>query len=273
MAMTEATTAGAWLPTEFGAMLVKVVQANSVAAQASTVFPTNRERVNFPLWVADPAVGWYSELDTIAETDGTTGEVVVIPAKTAGLVLAGNETVEDSDPDIAAQIAAGLANQIAKAVDSAFLANTTAKGPNGLLSLAYTSVDTGAALTNLDSFVAGRYAAEANGAKLSHWIVSPATAEALSKLKTASGSNQPLLEFVEDGITVAGLPVLTSTFVDAATFAWGLDKTQQRFVLRSGTTVERFPAVSTDGTWVRAISRIGLGYLNPAGVVRLWDAP
>ncbi len=100
----------------------------------------------------------------------------------------------------------------------------------------------------------------------------PTTAEALSLLKRASGSNEPLLEFVEDGIAIAGLPVITSTAVDAATFAWGIDKTQQRYVLRKGTTVERFPSVTNDGTYVRGISRIGLGFLNPAGIVRLYDA-
>jgi hypothetical protein len=43
---------------------------------------------------------------------------------------------------------------------------------------------------------------------------------------------EKMLEFVEDGITVAGLPVLTSTHVDANTVAWGVDFTQQRNVLR-----------------------------------------
>ena len=69
------------------------------------------------------------------------------------------------------------------------------------------------------------------------------------------------------------MPVLTSIHVDSTTSAWGLDKTQIRFVQRKGTTVERFPSVTNDGQYVRAISRVGLGFLNPAGVVRLYDAP
>jgi hypothetical protein len=43
------------------------------------------------------------------------------------------------------------------------------------------------------------------------------------------------------------------------------------FVQRKGTTVERFPAVDQDGTYIRAISRLGLAFLNPAGVVRGYD--
>jgi len=45
------------------------------------------------------------------------------------------------------------------------------------------------------------------------------------------------------------------------------------FVQRSGTTVERVPAVEKDGTWIRAVSRIGLAFLNPDGVVQGYDAP
>ena len=272
MAMKRTDQAQSWLPQDFGKMLDLVVQAKSIAAQASTVFNTEKQKVAFPLWVADPAVGWYAELDEISLTDGDTDEVVVIPSKTAGLTLVSNELADDSDPAIATQIASALANQIAQAIDTAYFGNTTAKGPNGLLSLASTVVDPGASLSNLDPFIEARYAAEANGAKLTHWLTSPATAEALSKLKTASGSNQPLLEFVEDGIAVAGLPVLTSTHVDAGTVAWGVDSTQQRYVVRKGTTVERFPSVTNDGQYVRAISRVGLGFLNPAGVVRLSHA-
>ncbi|ETZ58190.1 phage capsid family protein [Mycobacterium avium MAV_120709_2344] len=66
--------------------------------------------------------------------------------------------------------------------------------------------------------------------------------------------------------------MITSTHVDADTVAWGVDKTQQRYVLRSGTTVERFDSVTNDGLYIRAISRIGVGFLNPAGVVRLYHA-
>ena len=94
----------------------------------------------------------------------------------------------------------------------------------------------------------------------------------MSNLKVLTlGSNQPLLSIVEDGLVIAGLPVITSVDVDAATLAWGIDSTQQRLVVRKGTTVERFPSVTNDGQWVRAISRVGWDTLNPAGIVRIYD--
>ncbi len=71
---------------------------------------------------------------------------------------------------------------------------------------------------------------------------------------------------------VAGLPVLVSDQVDASTLFWGVPKAHVMFVQRKGTTVERFPNVQQDGTWIRAVSRLGLAFLNEAGVVRGYDA-
>lgn len=102
--------------------------------------------------------------------------------------------------------------------------------------------------------------------------MSPATAEALSKLKVQSGSNQSLISFVEDDLRVVGLPVVVSDQVDAATLFWGIPKDHVVLVLRQGTKVERFDNVKQDGKWIRAVSRLGIAFLNPAGVVRGYDA-
>jgi|GEM_PF-5246453 HK97 family phage major capsid protein len=267
-----ADQAAAWLPEDFGKLLSLEVQSKSVAAQVSNVFKTDKAKANFPIWNGGVTTAFYDELDEITPSNGDTGEVVIEPVKAAGLHLSSSELFDDADPDIASQIGKALANQIAESYDAALFANTTAKGFDGLLSLASTAVDTGASLSNLDNFVSGRYAAEAHGAKLTHWLMSPTTAETLSLLKRQSGSNESLIQFVEDGIAFAGLPVITSIHVDANTFAWGIDKTQQRFVVRSGTKVERFPSVTNDGQWVRGIMRAAWGTLNPAGIVRLYDA-
>jgi hypothetical protein len=42
--------------------------------------------------------------------------------------------------------------------------------------------------------------------------------------------------------------------------------------MRKGTRVEKFPNVQKDGIWVRAVSRLGIGFLNEPGVVRGYDA-
>ncbi|MFC6009580.1 phage major capsid protein [Nocardia lasii] len=272
MAMIHSTTADAFTPTDIGDLVDLAVKAKAVAARTGTVFSTDKVKVVFPKWVSDPAVGWYNELDTIATTDGTTGEVPCIPTKTAGITRISNELAEDSTPAAADLIGAGLANKIALAIDAAYLGNTTAKGPDGLLSIDYSTIDTGAALANLDPFVAARYAAIAAGSELTSWIVSPATAEAISKLKVATGSNQSLLQFVEDGIVVAGLPVIVSNQIDAATKFWGIPEEHTMLVMRKGTEVRRFDAVHNDGIDVRAVARLGLAFLNESGIVRGYDA-
>jgi len=42
--------------------------------------------------------------------------------------------------------------------------------------------------------------------------------------------------------------------------------------IQSHIAIERFPSVTNDGQWVRAISRVGWNTLNAAGIVRIWDA-
>lgn len=269
MSMVRNGQAQAWLPEDFGEMLNLVIQAKSVAAQTSTLFGTGRQKVAFPLLVAEPTVGWYNELDEISLADASTDEVEVTPAKTAGITLLSNELANDSDPAIAEQVALGLADQIAWAIDTAFFADTTAKSFDGLQSLSATVVASSGSLENLDQFIEGRYAAELHKAKLSHWLVHPNTAQAISQLKIGTAFNQNLVSFVDDGVQIAGIPVITSTLVDGGTLAWGIDRTQQRYVLRQGTAVQTFPAITTDGIYVRAVNRSGWASLNPAGVIRI----
>ena len=267
------TTSPAFTPEDFGGLVDTAVKAKSIAARAVTGFGTNKDKVVFPKYVGNPSVGWYNELDVIAESDIDTDEVPVTIHKTAGLVLVSNELRDDSDPAVADLVGSGLANQIGRAIDGAFLGDTAAKAPAGLQSISYTTVDTGAAITNTDPFIEARYEAEAAGAKLTSWIVHPNVAKVLSQLKVQSGSNQNLIQFVEDGITVAGLPVIVSDQVDSSTLFWGIPRDHVVLVNRLGTTVERFPAVERDGTYVRAVARFGIGFLNEAGVVRGYNVP
>lgn len=277
MATQHSNLNDAFTPTDLGELLNKAIVAKSVATQSTTLRTTDKVKVAFPLWVADPAVNWLAELEEIPFTDGATGDVSVTPSKIGGLHRVSNESADDSDPDVANQIADGLANQIAHGVDVAFLGDGStgtgnAKIPDGLLSTSYSTVDTGAAIANLDPFVSAIFKAQAVGANISSWIVSPEVAETLSKIKKATGSNEPLLELVEDGFRIAGRPALIHPAVDAATFAWGIDSTRTITVLRKGTEIKRFDAVSVDGIDIRAISRLGFAFLHPQANIRLFDA-
>jgi hypothetical protein len=77
-----------------------------------------------------------------------------------------------------------------------------------------------------------------------------------------TGSNEPLLELVDEGMFIAGIKVLTNPSVDAATFAWGIDSTRTKTVLRLGTEVQRFDVPRQDAIDVRAIARVGFAFLH-----------
>ncbi|MCV7150680.1 phage major capsid protein [Mycolicibacterium pyrenivorans] len=266
-----------WTPEDYGKLVDLVIAEKSVAFQAGTVIATQNETIRFPMLKADPAVGWYAENTQISLTDPTTDELVVTPKAVKGLTQISTEAAEDSNPAVADQVGRGLARNIAKKIDAAFFGNTVTNGPSGLLSLAGVNVvDTGTVtLTSLDPFHEAKAAALADGAELSVFILAPDVALTLSKAKTATGANTGLLDVngVGDGVTLAGVPVLVSTDV-AAGNAWGLDGSQVMVVQRTGTKVIRSidAAFDYDAVQVRATARVGFGFANPAGVVRLYDA-
>ena len=276
MAVLHTNTADAFTPEAYGALVDLAVKAKSVAAKTATVVATNKVTINFPKWIADPAVGWYTENSEITETDPTTGEVSVTPYKTAGLTRISRELRDDSSPAVANLVGSGLANQITRSLDAAYLGDTGANRPNGLLSIDYTSVAVeNLGWLNLDPFISARFAASAAGSELTSWIVSPTTAENLSQVRVEAGSNLPLLEFVEDGLRVVGLPVLVSDQVDAGTVAWGIPREHVVAVLRQGTEVvaSADAAFAHDAILIRGVARWGLGYLNEPGVIRLTASP
>ena len=268
------TVADAYTPEDFGGLVNLEVQAKSVLFRTARNESTQAAKVNFPVWRGHPVTPFYDELDTIAESEAETGEVTIEVHKTAGIHKLSQEIVDDSIPSVGGLTQSSLANQITHAIDKAYLGNTTPKGFDGLQSIDYSTV--GAELGvggyySLDPFIAARFKAEAEGSKISSWIVSPNVAEALSKVKITESSNQNLLQFVQDGITIAGLPVLTSTYVDSGTFAWGIPREHVVALLRKGTEVvlSRDAAFYQDAVVIRAVARIGAGFLNEPGVVRI----
>ncbi|MFF4021463.1 phage major capsid protein [Nocardia elegans] len=273
MTVLNSNLANAWTPEDYGKLVDITVEAKSVAFQAGTLVPTEMQTVRFPVLKGDPATGWVAENATIPLTDPNTDEVVVIPAKVAGRTQVSNEALSDSNPAVADQIGKGLARDIARKVDVAFFGNTVTNGPSGLLSVTHSVIDTGASIANLDPFHAAKAKAVENGGELTHFVLAPDVALALAQAKQGTGSNMGLLDNVGDGVTVAGVPVIVSNAV-AAGNAWGLDKEQIMTVRRTGTKVVRSgdAAFAEDATQLRATARVGFGFINPAAIVRLYDA-
>ncbi|MFD6895068.1 phage major capsid protein [Rhodococcus sp. NPDC060086] len=254
--------AGAFTPEDLGKLVDVAVQADSVAARTITQPGTGKDLVRYPKLVSFPEVAHYTELAEIALADPNTDEVLVPIYRTAGAHRTSRELAEDSTPDTAEMVASVLVNQIIRSVDAAYLGETTVNGPSGLLSTAYTTVETGASLSNLDAFIDAKFAAEANGGKLTSWIMRPAVANSILKLKKlGTGSNESLLSYNDAGdLVIAGLPVITSAQVDEATMFWGVSKARNVLVTRTGTSVER----STDSACARHHGELPLRHRFPA---------
>ncbi|PQE02566.1 phage major capsid protein [Mycobacterium sp. EPG1] len=275
MAMQHSNTNDAFTPIEFGKLLNKALQSESVALQATTVVQTDKVGITFPTWESDPAVNWLAELATITATDGSTSGVPVIPSKVGGITRLSNELADDSSPEVAELAVSGLVNQVAHAIDTAFVGNTVTNGPSGLLSTAYSTVDTGTSLTNLDPFISAVYKARSVGAKLTSWVMDPSVAETVQKIKRGTGSNEGLIEFTANGdLSICGLPVFTLPAVDADTIFWGIPQDRVVTVLRKDAEVTRSKdsGFYNDALDVRAITRVGIGFLHPAAVIRGYDA-
>ena len=272
MAVLNSNLAAAWTPEDYGKLVDLVLAEQSIAFQSATKVATTSETWRTPMHTADPAVAWYGENATISLTDPSNSELVVTPKKVAGRTQISNEAAQDTNPAAAENTARALSRSVAGGIDKAFFANTTSGGPSGLLSLSGINViDTGTfPLTSRDAFIKAKYAARADGAELTHFVLALDVAEALELAKEESGSNKPLFESIS---TMAGVVVLVSPYV-AAGNAWGLDSSQIFTVQRTGTTIvtDASAAFAEDAVQVRATARVGFGFANPTGVVRLYDA-
>ncbi|WP_062895024.1 phage major capsid protein [Mycobacterium avium] len=263
----------AFLSHEVGKLVDQTVKAKSIAGQISQHFSTQRPAVDFPLFTTPVGAGFVGELGDLPLSNADTSSVTATAYKIAGATQASSEMLDDMDPAIAAQIGQSIADQIIWSLDTAVLGNTTTDGPRGLLSLASTVVDPGASLTNLDAFVKAVYAAQnaTVPAKVTHFVMSPATAEALSLLKTGTGLNTSLLQFQQDGsILVAGVPILISSLVDEDTTAWAVDASHSRLVLRAGTEITKTYVPQNDSWFISGIARYGWVNLAPASVIRIY---
>ncbi len=92
-------------------------------------------------------------------------------------------------------------------------------------------------------------------------------------MKTASGSNQPVLGTDATSATsrrVLRVPLLVSRYV-AANTRWGLDGSRTWLVVREDATVEADRSVyfTSDRVAVKATMRVGFGFPHPQSVVRV----
>lgn len=222
---------------------------------------------------ADPSADWVDEGQEIPVSDADFDEVSTAFHKLAGLTIITAELAADSNPEASQAIGDGLARDMSRRVDGAFFGSLTAPAPAGLGSLTVTEVPAGSAITNTDPFNDGLHAAEQAGARVDSWVANPDDVLALSKVKKATGSNEPLMAWSPDsptGRAVVGRPLFPCVDVPAGTL-WGIPRNRCFLVVREDAEIETDSSVffTSDRVAVRGKLRVGLLFPHPAALVKL----
>ena len=256
------------LPTEYAALITKPLEAQAIAFNpaVATVVSTSSKDLQVPILESDAGAAWVAEGSEITPDDPSIGELTITPRKVAGLTIISSELAKDSSPSAQEMVGAGLARSIINQINAAFLGNLAAPAPKGLESLQNVTELTGS-LSNLDIFAEAISAAEEAGADLTGFIVSPAEALVIAKLKDAAGSNKALLT---DARTVQGRPVIVSPKAVPGTI-YGVAAPRIITVLREDVeiAVSGDAYFSSDRIAIRATLRVGFGFPDEAAITRI----
>lgn len=277
--MALSTTGGASIltPEEVGALVIRPLMEQSIAAQVSTIVPTNSHDFRVPIVSADPTAAWTAEGAEISTSDPTIVELTVSPKKLAGLTVITNELAADSSPAALAVVGDGLVRDLKRKLDAAFFGNTVTNGPNGLGSLTTTVIDAGDAWTNLDAFEGAKSAAETLHTSISAFVTNPATALTLANLKEQTGSNKALLGADPTSPTsrvIGGVPLYVAPDVPT-NVVWGIPTAHSLLVYRQDASVVTDTSVffTSDRVAVRATLRASFGFTFPMGFVKINITP
>jgi HK97 family phage major capsid protein len=261
-------------PQTIQSLVVEPLIRAAVCTQISTTIQTSSNSTRFPIVVADPAAGWVSEGNEIPVTDADVDELVVQPRKLAALTIASNELVADSDPSAVELLGAGIVRDMQVRLDSAYFGNVVTNGPSGIQSVTgVQTVAAGTSITNLDPFAEAISKAENVGASDLSFVAHPDTLLVLSKIKSGTGFNTPLLGVDATSPTkrsILGVPITWSPAVGVADI-WAIPRSKAFVVIRTGTTLvtDSSAYFSSDRTAVRCTSRIGFAWPHAASLVKI----
>jgi HK97 family phage major capsid protein len=263
-------------PDQIESLIVQPVTKASVAMQVATVINTGATDTRIPRVMSDPTAAWVAENAEIGASDPTVDDIVITPAKLAGLTVLSNESVADSNPAAASIVGDGLTRDIAKKIDIAFFG---AKGgdavrPAGLEDLVgFNLVDPGTAWADLDPFAEAIADAEGLGLAVNAFVANPADALILAQLKESGTSNRPLLGADPTSATrrlLQGVPLLVSSAVTVGT-VWGLPTLRAVVVRRNDVDlqIDKSAYFTSDRTAIRAIMRVGFGFPHAAAIQKI----
>ncbi|MDQ3416517.1 MAG: phage major capsid protein [Actinomycetota bacterium] len=271
---TTTASVGGLLPDQHGPLVVQPALDGSVFARIATTVTTSSTRYRIPVVSADPTASWVAEGAEITPSDPTLQELVVTPAKVAGLTVVSRELADDSNPAAAQVVGDGIGRDIGRRIDQAAFGGLASPAPAGLSTLSGVQSYTNAsAYANLDWAAQAISKAETVGATITAFVTSPAVALSLATIKQATGSNQPVLGADATSATsrtVLGVPLHVSPYVAANTL-WAVDGSRVWLVVRDDASVEADRSVyfTSDRVCVKATMRAGFGFVHAASVVKV----
>jgi HK97 family phage major capsid protein len=207
-------------------------------------------------------------------SDANVDELVVTPKKLAALTIASNELVADSDPSAIELLGAGIVRDMQVRLDAAYWGTSVTDGPNGIASVSgVQTVAAGTSITNLDPFAEAISKAETVGASDLTFVAHPDTLLTLSKLKSGTGLNTPLLGVDATSPTkrsILGVPITWSPAVPAADI-WAVPRSKAFVVIRTGTTLvtDSSAYFSSDRTAIRCTMRVGFAWPHAKAVTKI----
>lgn len=271
--MAAVTTADLYTYQSFRDLVVAPLFTESkVLSSGLTRLDTDSTHVTIPV-VSGGAATWRDELEDLGDAGITADELEVTPKKLAVAQIVSSEAADDADA--AQTLGRAMASAAANAVDLAFFRGGGAKGPDGLTGVTIGSVD--AAPTGLDAYTDAITQVEAAGATPSVIWMSPTTWGTIAKIKTGTGSNQPVLvpqtnPGAAPARSIAGVPVVVTPGVpdNEAVVA---DARRIVVVMRRDGRVEVDRSVKflNDGVAVRLILRLAFAMPYVGAVVRIKD--
>lgn len=268
------------LPDAFASLITEPLDAQNVAIGASTLIPTDNHRVHIPKLTTDPTAAWVAEGAEISASNAAVDDVIVVPAKTAGLITITREASQDTTPAAADLLGQRLAQAVSKNIDTAYFGSkgTDTVRPAGLEDLTgVTAIAGPAAWTDLDPFTDAQAAIEGLGLSISTFVANPADAQTLAKLRVQTGSNLPLLGADPTQPTkrqINGVPLVVSPAVTVGTI-WGIPRERAFVVRRQDVELITDSSVyfTSDRVAIRAVLRIGFAWPQPAAIAKITLTP
>jgi HK97 family phage major capsid protein len=272
--MSQLTTNAASIlrPESVNALIIEPLTQESVAFASSTVVNISTKDYRIPTLTGDPDTDWTPEGEEITPDEAAFDEINVTPSKVAGLTVISRELAADSTPEAEKVISQRLVQSLRRKVDTAWFANTTSNGPDGLGSISPQIVYGGTSFADTDPFIEAVAAAQTVGATLTSFVTSPATALSISVLK--NGNDELILsEPAGPGLprTVSGVPLVVSPDAPDDGSVWGISKARAFVIVRQDTevAVDRSVFFTSDKIAVRVIARIGFGFPHEQALVKI----